>query len=153
METADRGSDFLEHYGVKGMKWGVRRSEAQLARARGALKRSTPEPSEDKKTTESVRAKISRGNTDALSNAELQKLNERMQLEQKYASLTAKQTPQTLGQKFIKTLIEGEKGKFQKGQYQDTASVKVGKVIGSKTSEFIDDVATYQKYKMQAQNR
>lgn len=26
----------LEHYGIKGMKWGVRRSDAQLARARGA---------------------------------------------------------------------------------------------------------------------
>lgn len=27
----------LEHYGIKGMKWGVRRTEAQLARARGKV--------------------------------------------------------------------------------------------------------------------
>lgn len=30
----------LEHYGIKGMKWGVRRTEEQLARARGAIKKS-----------------------------------------------------------------------------------------------------------------
>ena len=29
----DMGSDNLEHYGVKGMRWGVRRSDAQLAKA------------------------------------------------------------------------------------------------------------------------
>lgn len=30
----------LEHYGIKGMKWGVRRTDAQLARARGKRKGS-----------------------------------------------------------------------------------------------------------------
>ena len=34
MSQADTEA-FLEHYGVKGMKWGVRRSDAELARARG----------------------------------------------------------------------------------------------------------------------
>ena len=29
----------IQHYGVKGMKWGVRRSDAQLARARKARKK------------------------------------------------------------------------------------------------------------------
>lgn len=30
--------DFLAHFGVKGMKWGVRRSDAELSRARGGRK-------------------------------------------------------------------------------------------------------------------
>lgn len=32
------GSDVLEHFGVKGMKWGVRRTAAQLAKASGSAK-------------------------------------------------------------------------------------------------------------------
>lgn len=30
----DNGREYLEHYGVKGMRWGVRRSEAERAAAR-----------------------------------------------------------------------------------------------------------------------
>lgn len=33
----------LEHHGIKGMKWGVRRSEAQLARAAGKKPRTAQE--------------------------------------------------------------------------------------------------------------
>ena len=32
---SDEDRDFLQHYGVKGMKWGVRRSQAQLDRNAG----------------------------------------------------------------------------------------------------------------------
>lgn len=40
---------FLAHYGVKGMKWGVRRSDAQLARASGSKKSGDAEASEKPK--------------------------------------------------------------------------------------------------------
>lgn len=40
---------FLAHYGIKGMKWGVRRSDAQLARASGSKKSGDAEASEKPK--------------------------------------------------------------------------------------------------------
>jgi hypothetical protein len=65
----DEVDDFLEHYGVKGMQWGVRRTRAQLSedasRARQLKKRSVS----------------------SLSNQELKIVNERRNLEQNYTRL------------------------------------------------------------------
>lgn len=67
----------LIHYGVKGMHWGVRRGER-------------PPPSEDHLRTEAHRETIKSGGLKALSNADLKKVNERMQLEQQYKDLKNK---------------------------------------------------------------
>lgn len=80
--TAD---DVLEHFGIKGMRWGVRRSEAQLRRARGDSRESD---SDDSKTASELKKRP----LASLSNAELKQLNERMQLEQTYSQLTTKQS-------------------------------------------------------------
>lgn len=66
-------NDILEHFGIKGMRWGVRR-------ARGSRK------SEDYKESRRLKKKA-KVKTKALSNAELKKLNERLQLEQNYTNL------------------------------------------------------------------
>lgn len=61
----------MEHYGVKGMKWGVRRSESQLARARGdkppsrskqiktARKKVLSKRAQEQKNAPSLKAKAS----------------------------------------------------------------------------------------------
>ena len=49
--------DVLEHYGVKGMKWGVRRSQAALDRAAGRTPRKTNRQAR-KDAQESARAKM-----------------------------------------------------------------------------------------------
>lgn len=126
MGHIDRAEDFLEHYGVKGMKWGVK-GGASKSGSKGSFKRSTPEPSEDKKATNAVKAKVSKGNTDALSNAELKKLNERMQLEQNYSNLTTKTKQTSAGKAFlIKTTSN-----IMKQQVQKATNDYVGKQVAS----------------------
>ena len=59
----------LYHHGVKGMKWGVRRANRQ--------------PSSDSAEAKALKKK----KLDELSNAELRKLNDRMNLERNYSQL------------------------------------------------------------------
>ena len=82
----------LKHYGVLGMKWGVRRSQKQLARIdRRAKKKGW---SEDAETA----AKIKTKKLKQMSNADLKKLNERMRLENEYKNLNKQQ--KNAGKKF-----------------------------------------------------
>lgn len=73
----------LYHHGVKGMKWGVRRSLSKSS-GRSRKKRDRTEGwSEDAKSAASLRKK----KINQMSNAELRKLNERKQLENQYRQL------------------------------------------------------------------
>lgn len=92
----------LYHYGVLGMKWGQRRSQAQLAKIdRKAKKKNW---SEDATTA----AKIRKKKVKQMSNADLKKLNERIRLENEYRNLT-KSSP-SAGRKFA-TEVTREVGK------------------------------------------
>jgi hypothetical protein len=74
---------FLEHYGIRGMKWGQRKDK-------GGSSSSPPEHhavSEDAKTAKVLGAKVKAGGTKALSNKELRALVDRMNLEQNFAKV------------------------------------------------------------------
>lgn len=89
MSHVERGRsamDGLLHYGIKGMKWGVRRSEAQLARSKNSPK---PQLSEDAKTVNRLHGKIETKGTGSLSNQEMRQFLERMDLESRYARMTS----------------------------------------------------------------
>ena len=76
--------DGLLHYGIKGMKWGVRRSDAQLATSKSAPK---PALSEDAKTANKLYNKIETKGTGSLSNQEMRQFLERMNLERQYSQM------------------------------------------------------------------
>lgn len=78
------GSRSLTHYGIKGMKWGVRRSDAQLARAQAAPK---PTLSVDAKKANLLYDKIETKGTGSLSNQEMRQFLERMDLESRYSRM------------------------------------------------------------------
>ncbi len=81
--------DYLEHFGVKGMKWGVKRAENRVKVAN----------SSDHNETRTIMKK----SVSAMSNAELQKANMRRQLETQYATLNPAAV--TRGQKFAKNAL------------------------------------------------
>jgi hypothetical protein len=66
---------YLQHHGVKGMKWGVRKAKRK--------RDNTKDWSDDAKEA----YKLKKKNPSQMSNAELRKLNERIQLEQNYSRL------------------------------------------------------------------
>ena len=84
MTTSD---EILAHYGVKGMKWGVIRSRASKISQRRGEKEG---PSHDATQAHASKKRVKRSGTQALTNAELKQLVERMDLEQRYSKLNEK---------------------------------------------------------------
>lgn len=94
--------EFIEHYGVKGMRWGVRkdRSGGSSGGSKGSSKK------EATKTDEKKGSSKKGGSSDGpkgLSDKKLQKEVNRLQLEKQYRELKAKEAEATMttGQRFV----------------------------------------------------
>lgn len=122
--AADIGAEFvLEHFGIKGMRWGVRKQREVSVETHidtGLVKRRTKLKAQGGEAqpahSDAVRAavqkqKLKKSGTDALSTHELQDLARRLQLEAQVETLATKK-----GKKFAsKQLEEQGKQQIQKG--------------------------------------
>lgn len=98
----DNVNDFLAHFGVKGMHWGVRTSRGgYIGKESKAKAKAKEEPSEDHKTVSSLRKK----SLPSLSNEDLQKVNTRLQLEKSYKELTQSKSTLDKGQKKVNRVL------------------------------------------------
>jgi len=103
----------LQHWGIKGMRWGIRRKrDSKTGRVE----------SQDSKTAKAIgKKKLSE-----MSNEDLKKLTTRLQLEKQYKDLTKKET--SAGKQFVKELLVNE-GKRQAQQVLTTQSKKAAKQV------------------------
>lgn len=83
MTDLEQVQNELAHHGILGQKWGVRRTEAQLGRAR----KPTSQGSADYQTSRALQKRGAKN----LSTKELKDLTTRMQLEQQYSKLKPNQ--------------------------------------------------------------
>lgn len=91
----DTAKEFLAHYGVPGMKWGVRKTRPpRTVRARVG-------DSDDYIVSRNNKRRKVR----TLSNQEIKKTNERLQLEKQLAQLKRDQAAITKGHNFIKSTL------------------------------------------------
>lgn len=97
----DSDSDIM-HFGVLGMKWGVRKKKNSVSR-KEQKKRANKKTSRDYNEAEFLRKR----KVKSLSNAQLKKAITRMQLEQQYKQLSEKDksTFYQFGKKFVNDLM------------------------------------------------
>ena len=92
----------LVHYGVKGMKWGVRRYQRKDGSLTPAGKKRYDDSGGEKSSSSSGNSS-GRRNTSEMSDAELQRVVNRLNLEKRYKELTPATT--SMGQRFIKKMM------------------------------------------------
>jgi len=121
VSMSDKVDEVLSHFGIKGMRWGVR-SKSQTS--------SGSDGSTDFQTAKTAATKAKKSGTKSLSNAELKILIERMNLEQQYSRIVPPSTGGRIvksGGKFVGDILVG----IGKTQATKLANDQVTKLVAS----------------------
>lgn len=137
METVEQ---VLEHFGIKGMKWGVRRKRGPDGRVGGGSSDSGSSSSGSSSDRKRKLDSTSGRERKSLSNKQLKDAVERMNLEKQYSQLTGERAKPTKSQKLLE---EGKKvaANVARQQVTNAANKVVGNYIDTKlkTSGLIPD--------------
>lgn len=116
----------LYHYGVLGMRWGVRRNRSLSSGGSKSKRKSS-------KSEDYIRAKtLKKKRLSQLSNSELKEINNRMQLENQYKNL--KRQHVTVGRKFVND-VAYETVKNISSEYARKYTKKGIQFIGNRLNE------------------
>ena len=96
MEHKENYDDFLQHYGVLGMKWGRRKARSNVS--------SNKKPKSTKNTTTSKPKPKPKPPQRQLSDAELRAAVNRLRLEREYAELTYRASSRAKVESVVKTI-------------------------------------------------
>lgn len=118
--SVDSSSDFIEHFGIKGMKWGFRKNRSSNVRARRRAKNSA-------RTTAKWKKKYQ--NRASMTDKDIRRATERLRLENDFAE-QIKRNAQV-------TMKPSNKDSF----FRDMARTAVGSVVKKSVNSGFDAVA------------
>lgn len=101
------GSATLQHHGIKGMKWGVRRTPEQLQRTKSHIDTASGMVKEAKNINNSVskiRSTVKRKDLSKMSDQELRDRVNRMNLEQQFSQLSSSKVSK--GESYVRNTLE-----------------------------------------------
>ena len=120
-------NDELYHYGVLGMRWGIRRSKSGSSKLFGKKRKNEPEIHDDYKKAHDKKS------VKSMSDAELKARNNRLQMEQQYATMTKKTNK---GKKIVKSLIAAA-GTIAAAETAYKTYSRIGKKVVDKVGDFV----------------
>lgn len=97
----------LQHHGIKGMKWGVRRTPEQLSRTKGHIDTASGMVKEAKNINNSVsniRSTIKKKDLSKMTDQELNERIRRLNLEQQYSQLSSGKISK--GENYVRNTLE-----------------------------------------------